>query len=107
MWRFVTADVHGNVDDTFDTNVSQDGNGNLSFLDEDGVLTTLERLSEGAGAIITYRLAFISPESGCDIRIKATVRLDTRTNTMTGPIRLKALCSNERQGLVVTGTKLS
>lgn len=104
MWRFVTADVHGNVDDTFDTNVSQDGNGNLSFLDEDGFPITLERL--GTGVIITYRLSLTSEEEGCDdVRVQGTARLDTRTNTMTLPIRLKG-CS-DTLGFVVTGTKLS
>ena len=105
-WRFVTTDVHGNVESTFDTNVTQDGNGNLSFTDEDGAPITLERL--GTGVIITYRLSLISDEGGdCDVRVKGTARLDTRTHTMTVPIRLKELgCSNERLGLVVTGTKL-
>ena len=109
-WRFVIADVHGNVDETFDTDVKQDPtNGNLSFRDEDGFLITLERLSPGSGAIITYRLSFIGNEGeDCDIRIQGTARLDTRTNTLTIAVRLKELgCSNGRDGSVVTGTKLS
>lgn len=106
-WRFVTTDVHGNGAETFDTYVTQDGNGNLSFLDEDGALVTLERL--GTGVIITYRLSNIGSEGGeCDIRIQGTPRLDTRTNTLTAPIRLKELgCSNGRLGAFVTGTKVS
>jgi hypothetical protein len=108
MWRFVTTEADGNVDEIFDANVTQDVNGNLSFLDEEGTLITLERL--GTGVVITYRLSFIGNEGGeeCDIRIQGTVRLDTRTNTMTGNVRLKELgCSNGRLGVVVTGTKLS
>lgn len=105
-WRFDTTDAHGNVEDTFVTEVSQDGNGNLSFLDDDGAPVTLERL--GTGVIITYRLSLTGNEGGdCDIRIQGTARLDTRTNTITVKVRLKELgCSNGRQGLVVTGTKL-
>ena len=106
MWRFVTADRDGNVLETFDTAVSQDSNGNLSFVDAEGAPVTLERL--GRGVIITYRLSVISNEDGdCDVRIQATVRLDTRSDTITAPLRLKSLCSNERQGLHVTATKLS
>jgi hypothetical protein len=106
MWRFVTADADGNVDEIFDTNVTQDVNGNLSFLDEEGTPITLERL--GTGVIITYRLSLIGNGDECDLRIQGTVRLDTRANTMTGNVRLKELgCSNGREGVVVTGTKLS
>ena len=107
MWRFVTTDVHGNVEESFDTNVSQDANGNLSLVDDDGIPITLERL--GTGVIITYRVSFISDEGGdCDVQGKGTARLDTRTNTITVPLRLKELgCSNERLGVFVTGTKLS
>ena len=90
-WHLVVADVHGNVEETFDTNVSQDANGNLSFLDEDGGLVTLERL--GTGVIITYRQSQIAPPEGggdCDIHIQATARLDTRTNTLTGNVFLRS-----------------
>jgi hypothetical protein len=104
-WRFVITDVHGNVEDTFDTDVSQDGKGNLSFLDEDDALITLERL--GTGVIITYRQSMIAEGEPCDIRIMGTVRVDTRTDTLTASIRLKELgCSNAREGFKVTGTKL-
>jgi hypothetical protein len=110
MWRFVTSDVHGNAEETFETSVSQDANGNLSFLDEDGFLITLERL--GAGVIVTYRQSSIVPPEGggdCDIRIQGTARLDTTTNTLTGNIFLRELgCSHQHLGpLFVTGTKLS
>jgi hypothetical protein len=109
MWHFVDADVHGNDEETFDTIVSQDGNGDLSFVDPEGTPVTLERL--GTGVIITYRVSLIGSEGGegdCDIRIQGTARLDTRTNTMTAPIRLKELgCSNGRLGRVVTATKLN
>lgn len=110
MWRFVVADVHGNVEETFETNVSQDANGNLSFLDEDGFLITLERL--GTGVIITYRQYSTAPPEGggdCDIRVQGTARIDTRTNTLTGNVFLRELgCSHQHLGpLFVTGTKLS
>jgi hypothetical protein len=109
MWRFVTTDIHGNDDDSFDTNVSQDGNGNLSFLDDDGSPVTLERL--GTGVIITYRLSQTGSEEGteCDIHIQGTARLDTRTNTITMKnLLLRELgCSRERLRLFVTATKLS
>ena len=108
MWRFVVADVHGNVDETFDANVSQDGNGNLSFQDSDGNPITLERL--GTGAIITYRLFLTGDEeeTQCDIRIQGTGRLDTRSNTMTVNVHLRELgCSHEvLPPQVVTATKL-
>jgi hypothetical protein len=109
-WSFVLTDVHGNVDDTFETNVSQDANGNLSFLNEHGFLITLERL--GTGVIITYRQSQVVPPEGggdCDIRIQGTARLDTRTNTLTGNLFLRELgCSHQHHGpLFYTGTKLS
>jgi hypothetical protein len=109
---FVTTSANGNLDGTFDSDVHQDATtGNLSLLDEDGVPVTLERLSEGTGAVITYRLSISDDHeagSDCDIRVKGTARLDTRTNTMTMPFRLKQLgCENLRAGAVITGTKLS
>jgi hypothetical protein len=107
MWRFVST-LQGNSAETWDTDVSQDGDGNLHFLAEDGAPVTLERL--GTGVIITYRLSTTGDEDGtdCDVRVHGTVRLDTTTDTMTGLIRLKELgCSNERGQVVVTGTKLS
>ena len=106
-WRFVTT--LGNDTDTFTTDVTQLANGNLQFLDDDNQLITLERLSQGAGAVITYRLSNIGSDGGdCDLRSHGTVRLDTRTNTITARIRLKELgCSNERAGVFVTGTKLN
>jgi hypothetical protein len=106
LWSLVSTDSNGETEDPFVTNVHQDGNGNLHFLDEDGSPITLERL--GTGVIITYRLSQIGNEGDCDIRIQGTVRLDTRTNTLTGNIRLKGLgaCSDGRLGVVVTGTKL-
>lgn len=109
-WRFVVTDVHGNQEESFEASVSQDGSGNLSFLDEDGVLITLERL--GAGVIITYRQSLIAPPEGggdCDVLTQGTARLDTRTNTLTANIFLRELgCSRQHLGpLFVTGTKLS
>jgi hypothetical protein len=108
-WRFVSTDSDGNTDDPLYTTVSQDADGNLHFLDEDGSPITLERLSQGTGVIITYRLSFTGPEDGtnCDVRAQGTARLDITTNTITANIRFKELgCSNARLGYVVTGTKL-
>ena len=108
MWRFVTTNVDGVVEETFVTNVSQDGNGNLSFLDSEGAPVTLERL--GTGVIITYRLSQVGSEGGdCDVHIQGTARLDTRTNTITmNNLLLRELgCSHQRLRLSVTGTKLS
>ena len=74
-----------------------------SFSGRRGRCRRLERL--GKGVIITYRLSAILNEDGdCDVRVQATVRLDTRSDTITAPLRLKSLCSIERQGLLVTGT---
>jgi hypothetical protein len=108
-WLVANTDAQGNVEETFERDITQDSNGNLHLLDEDGQPVTLERLSEGEGAIITYRLSFIGSEGGnCDIRVQGTVLLDTRTNTFTGHLRLKELgCENGRQGAGVIGTKLS
>lgn len=104
-WRFVEEG-----ESPFVRYVSQDSStGNLSFLDEDFSPIILERLSQGTGAIITYRISLIGDEGGeCDIRIKGTVVLDTTTNTLTGRVRLKELgCSNGRLGAVITATKIS
>jgi len=111
-WRFVQTSANPNLNDTWDADVLQDPTtGNLTVHDDDGNPVTLERLSQGTGVIITYRIAFISVEGSgpCDLlRIQGTARLDTTTNTMTLPIRLKQLgCENERAGAVVVATKLS
>src|SRR5262245_21726736 len=111
-WRFVQTSANPNLNDTWDADVLQDPTtGNLTVHDDDGHPVTLERLSQGTGVIITYRIAFISVEGSgpCDLlRIQGTARLDTTTNTMTLPIRLKQLgCENERAGAVVVATKLS
>ena len=109
MWRFVTTNVDGAVEETFVTNVVQDGNGNLLFLDSDGRPVTLERL--GTGVIITYRLSQIGSEDGgdCDMHIEGTARLDTRTNTIAmNNLLLRELgCSHQKLRLSVTATKLS
>jgi hypothetical protein len=107
MWRFVVADVHGNVDETFDTNVSQDANGNLSFLDEDGSPVSLERL--GTGVVVTYRLSLTAEEDDCEIRVQGTARLDTRTNTLNANVLVRAVQCSQHEVLqqVVTGTKLN
>ena len=107
MWRFVVADVHSNVDETFDTNVSQDANGNLSFLDEDGSPVSLERL--GTGVVVTYRLSLTAEEDDCEIRVQGTARLDTRTNTLNANVVVRAVQCSQHEVLqqVVTGTKLN
>jgi len=110
VWRFVTTNLAGEVEETFDATVSQDGDGNLSFLDEDDSPVTLNRL--GTGVIITYRLSQTASEeegTDCAIQIQGTARLDTRTNTITmNNLRLRELgCSHERLRLFVTATKLS
>ena len=106
-WHFVTTDADGNVIEDIETTVSQDGQGNISFMNEADELVTLERV--GTGVIILYRLSGVSDEGGdCNVRVQATVRLDTRNNTLTGFLRLKELgCSNDKVGWTVTGTKVS
>ena len=107
MWRFVST-FPGEPEETFDAQVTQLPNGDLTFTDEDGPIT-LERLSQGDGKVITYRLANTGDQGGdCLVRVKATALLDTTTNTLTANIRLKELgCENQRVGLVVTATRLS
>ena len=106
-WHFVTTDAEGNVIEDIQTTVSQDGQGNISFMNEADELVTLERV--GTGVIILYRFSDESDEGGdCDVRVHVTARLDTRTNTLTGLIRFKELgCSNDKAGWTVTGTKLN
>ena len=106
MWRFVSS-LNGEVD-TRDAFVTQLANGDLQFLDEDDVLVTLVRLSEGDGPIITYRLANVGDEGGeCLVRAKGTILLYTRTNTLTANVRLKELgCDNQRAPVTITGSKL-
>jgi len=111
-WCIANTDAKGNLEGgPFETIISQDpAAGDLSLTDEDGIPVRLERLSNGQGAIITYRIAFIGNEGGseCDFRAKGTVLLDTTTNTVTGNLRLKELgCSNARLGAGVIGTKAS
>jgi hypothetical protein len=106
-WRFVTA-FPGQPDEIFVAYVTQLPNGDLTFEEGDGPVT-LERLSQGGGNVITYRLFGSGPESGtdCDVRALGTARLDTTTNTLTANVRLKELgCDNQRVGFVVTATKL-
>jgi hypothetical protein len=104
LWQFVITDIHGEVDEIFDANVSQDGEGNLSFVDDDGNLITLTRL--GTGVVITYRLELTGDDTPCDFRFKGTARLDTRTNTMTVNVAFR---DNEcSHGVfIVTATKAS
>ena len=106
MWRFVSV-LNGD-EETFDTFVTQLANGDLRFVDEDDSVVTLERLSQGDGRIITYRIANVGDEGGeCLVRSKGTILLDTTTNTLTANIRLKELgCENQRAEVTVTGTKL-
>lgn len=109
-WCVSNTDAGGNVDGApFETTFSQDpATGDLSLTDEDGNPVTLQRLSNGQGEVVTYRIDFIGNEGGsdCDIRIKGTVLLDTTTNTFTGNVRLKELgCSNGRMGAGVIGSK--
>jgi hypothetical protein len=111
-WCIANTDAHGNLDgERFQRVITQDpATGDLLLTDEDGSPVRLERLSNGQGAIITYRISLIGSESNsaCDIRVQGTVRLDTSTNTFTGMVRLKQLgCDNARQGAGVTGTKQS
>jgi hypothetical protein len=107
-WRFVST-LDGEDPDTLVTEVTQLANGDLQFLDEDDSVVRLVRLSQGSGAVITYRLANTGSEGGaCDIRSQGTVLLDTRTNTVTAHIRLKELgCEHQTAGVLVTGTKIS
>ena len=107
-WCVVNTDAHGNpVDPPFDQLFTQDPDtGDLLFTDE-GQLVRARRLSQGQGKILTYQISFIGDEGGeCDLRIKGTILLDTTTNTFTSAsLRLKSLCSNERLGVGVIGTK--
>ena len=107
-WCVVNTDAHGNpVDDPVEQLFTQEpGTGDLLFMDE-GQLVRAERLSNGQGKTITYRIDFISNEGGeCNLGIKGTILLDTRTNTFTSSsLRLTSLCSNEKLGVGVIGTK--
>ena len=107
-WCVVNTDAHGNpVDPPFEQLFSQDPDtGDLLFTDE-GQPVRAERLSNGQGKIITYQLSFIGNEGGeCDLRIKGTILLDTTTDTFTSAnLRLKSLCSSDRLGVGVRGTK--
>lgn len=114
VWRFVSTDVQGNPIEgfeTFDANVTQDANGNLSFLADEDELVTLVRL--GTGVIITYRFPPVADdEEGVDCKVLARGtggRLDTRTNTLTINFQFRELgCSHFRLGpVVLTATKLS
>jgi hypothetical protein len=114
-WHFEgTSDNPGLQGPPFDTDVTQDPvTGNLSFYTDEDELIVLERLSAGAGAVITYRIGPVVSVEGsgpCDlVRVMATGRLDTLTNTLTLPIRLKQVtgCDNLRAEVVMTGTKLN
>ena len=107
-WCVVNTDAHGNpVDPPFEQLFSQDPDtGDLLFTDE-GQPVRAKRLSNGQGKIITYQVSFIGNEGDeCDLRIKGTILLDTTTNTFTSAsLRLKSLCSSERLGVGVIGTK--
>src|SRR5262245_35048998 len=109
-WSFVFTDVHGGFHGDFETEVHQDPvTGDLTVLDNDDFLVTLERLSIAPAPIITYRQSDIETgTSGSAIRVMGTARLDTTTNTLTLPFRLKVLeCSNGREGELLIGTKIS
>ena len=107
-WCVVNTDAHGNpVDPPFEQLFSQDPDtGDLLFTDE-GEPRRAERLSNGQGKILTYQLSFNGNEGGeCDLRIKGTILLDTTTDTFTSAnLRLKSLCSSDRLGVGVRGTK--
>jgi hypothetical protein len=104
-WRIVDTDLHGGDVNTFDTTVTQDADGNLTLLDEDGSPVSLARLS--TGVVITYRVSQVGEDDGCTISVQGTARLDTRTNTLQINILIKGGCSHEHLNRVVTGTKLS
>jgi len=105
-WRIVDTDLHGNDVETFDTSITQDADGNLTLLDEDGSPVTLKRL--GTGIVITYRVSQVGPEDGCNVSVEGTARLDTRTNTIQLNVLVKQLdCSHEHLNRRVTATKLS
>ena len=106
LWRLVDTDVNGNDAEVSYTEMTQDADGNLHFLDE-GTPITAERL--GTGAIITYRLSFIGSEGGpCDLLIQGTARLDTTTDTMTINVLVRELgCEHQHLNRVVHGTKVS
>jgi hypothetical protein len=103
------SSVAGESDETFDTYVTQESDGNLFFIDGDGIATTLERM--GTGVIVAYRFSHTGPGDGidCDILTEGTARLDTRTNTLTGNVMLRELgCDHEvLPGIKVTATKLN
>ena len=107
-WCVINTDAHGNpVDPPFEQFFSQDPDtGDLLFTDE-GQLVRAVRLSQGDGKILTYQISFIGNEGGeCDLRLKGTILLDTTTDTFSSAnLRLKSLCSTERLGVGVRGTK--
>ena len=105
MWRVVST-FNGETE-THDSLITQLPNGDLQFMDE-GELVTLVRLTKGDARIIAYRLDTVSDEgSECLLGEKATILLDTETNTLTANIRLKELgCDNQRGAVILTATKL-
>lgn len=109
LWHFVSSNARGTDEESFDAYVTQDADGNLSFVDGDGAAVTLERV--GTGAVIAYTFSFLDPEGGtdCSVLVQGTARLDTRTNTLTGNLLLRELgCAHQvLPGLTVTATRLS
>ena len=51
----LTADAEGNVIEDIETTVSQDGHRNISFVNEDDELVTLERVGTGVARRRTLR----------------------------------------------------
>jgi hypothetical protein len=104
-WHFETT-INGNVEAAFDTYVTQDANGNLHLVDEDGSPETFERV--GTGVIIAYRVSGTSPESGCDaVRFSATPLLDTRANPNTITLTFRLTGCSQTEAVIVNGTRLS
>ena len=104
-WRIVVyngASPNAGIDGDFETVFTQDSDGNITFVDDDGNTITLTRL--GTGVINTYRISFVADTSPCDFELSGVVRLDTRTNT--GNARVRITTDDCSQGVqFVTLTK--
>jgi hypothetical protein len=98
---FVTTDKSG-VTDSFDTFVTQDSQGNLSFTADDGTPITFTRL--GTGRTIAYRISVVLDATPCDVDLSGTAQLNTTTNAGKGHVSgVIDTCS--RYSAVVTFTK--
>ena len=112
-WHVVTIDwPHGTPEGDFNADLAQDEDGNISFVDPNGILFTLTRVGQGGGhgphPRFTYRVSALLlgdfPPFPCELSVSGSGTMDAIDNV--GSFRIQGIFPDcDKESIFATVTR--